>query len=413
MGTTFRLRAIACAFAILAPGVVAGVARAQVSGSGVEVGAALPAGFEPSGIDHHAGRDEFVVVSDDGRVALLAPDGALRASFALAGDLEGVCVADPNLDRAYLLREKPEALLEVDLVTGFVLRTFDLVPTLGSPNQRGVEGVEFLADPLHPEGGTFLVASTYDGRVYELELPIASSAVSNQVVLLHSFQPTASNDLRGLDADTDAGVLYLAYSDPFPQVRVTQLDGTPLASFGLPQPQVPDGAAEGLARRGCDLVVALDRGGAAAASVLRFDGAAGHSACRTFEGDSAGLSALFGGTQNLTLDLGPASAGFAYAVLGSGSLGRLGPTPDGLVLPLSIDAYFLQTLGGVGAPFYAGFVGVLDAQGRATATVSAPPFTPQLSGLVGVRLVHAAVVVDPGSGWFVHASNAVPLTISF
>lgn len=414
VGKIFRLLALrVLAGAVLAAAACDRTALAQVSGSGLEIGAALPLGFEASGADHHAGRDQYVVVSDEGGVALLAPDGSLAANFALAGDLEGVCVADPNTDRAYVLREKPEALFEVDLGTGLVLRTFDLVGALGSPDHRGAEAVGFVPDPLHPEGGTFLVASTFDGRVHRLELPIASSSIANQVTSLGSFQPSGSNDLRGIDVDVDASRLYLLYSDPFPQVRVTTLLGAPIASFGLPQPQVPGGAAEGLARRGCDLVATLDQGGSVAPSVLAFEGAAGPSACRSLEGDAAGISAFFGGAQNLTLDLGPSSAGFAYLLLGSGSLGRLGPTPDGLVLPLAVDGYFLQSLGVFGAPFYSGFAGVLDAQGRATAKIAAPPFTPQLGALVGVRVFHAAVVVDPNLGWFVHASNAVPLTIAF
>lgn len=388
-------------------------ARAQFVASGIELGAALPAGFEASGADWHAGRDEIVVVSDDGRIARLSPDGALRGVLTLAGDFEGVCVADPNLDRVYVAREKPEALLEVDLSSGFVLRTFDLTGVLSAPDQRSIEAVDFLPDATHPEGGTFFVGSTFDGRVHELSLPVATSASSDQVTWLGAFTPANSNDLRGIDADADAGVLHLLYSGSSAHVRVVQLDGTLLATWPLPSPQVTGSDAEGLARRGCDVFVVEDHGSGNDGDVARFDGAAGASACRSFEADVATLSAFFGGAQHLTLDLGPGAAGWAYAVLGSGSLGRLGPTPDGLVLPLSIDTYFLQTLGGVGAPFYSGFTGVLDGSGTAVATIQSPPFSPVLASLVGTRLFHAAVAIDPSLGWFAHASNAVSLTIAF
>jgi hypothetical protein len=58
-------------------------------------------------------------------------------------------------------------------------------------------------------------------------------------------------------------------------------------------------------------------------------------------------------------------------------------------------------------------VGVLDANGRATAAIVLPPGSPVAASLVGTRLFHAAAVVDPNLGAFVHASNAAPLLFAF
>jgi hypothetical protein len=394
---------------------IASGAQAQFAGNGADLSSVLPVGFEASGVDHHAGRDELIVVGDGGDVLVLAPDGGLRASYALAGDLEGVCVAGPNSDFVYLLREKPEAILEFDLLTGLVGRVFDLGPALGTPSSRGPEGIEFVPDDAHPEGGTFLVASTFDGRIHRLALSIASSTTANQVVALGSFQPTASNDLRGLDYDAAAGVLYSLYSEPTPLVRVSTAAGALIANWPLPQPQIAVGAAEGLCLRGCDVFVCED-GGSGASGLTRFDGIDTYSACRTFAADVAAVSVLFGGTQTLTLDLGPAAAGLPYVVLGSAALGNPGlgtPGIGGLVLPLVVDSYFLTSLGGLGAPYFGGFAGVLDAAGSATAQIVVPPFSPVVSGLVGERLFHAALVIDPTLGWFVHASNATGLRFTF
>lgn len=401
---------MACAVSATAPW-----ATAQFSGSGEDLSLALPLGFEASGADYHAGRDELIVVGDDGDVLILAPDGSLRSSFALAGDLEGVCIADPNRDVIYLLREKPEAVLELDLSTGLVGRVFDLGPVLGTTSSRGPEGIEFVPDGAHPEGGTFLVASTFDGRIHRLELSIASSTTANQVTSLGSFQPTASNDLRALSYDAGAGVLYSLYSEPTPLVRATTVQGALLANWPLPQPQIAVGAAEGLCQRGCDLYVCED-GGSGASNLTRFGGVDTYSACRSFEGDVEALSALFGGTQTLILDLGPSAAGLPYVVLGSASLGNPGlgtPGVGALVLPLVADSYFLTSLGGLGAPFFGGFFGVLDAGGAATAQIVVPPLSPAVAGLVGERLFHAALVIDPALGWFVHTSNAVGLRFTF
>jgi len=387
----------------------AAASSVDVPPTGVDIGGALPAGFEASGAVWHRARWQYLLVSDDGRLVALSPSGVVQGAWTTSGDLEGIALADPNTTLVYLANEDPPAIVEFDLAASAVRRVFDLSPWIATPAGRGLEALAFAPDPADVEGGTFLCGSTGDGRVHRFRLPIASSSGATNVTALGSFDPSAaSTEVRGLCVDPIAGVVYALTSDP-DRIEVLSLAGAPLASHALPA-QVAD-QPEGLALRGCELVVCVD---AAPSRVVRFAGFDDHSACDTFTPSGLALSTTFGGAQNLVLDLGPASAGNGFIVLGSrrhGVPGLVGG-PE-LVLPLQLDDYFLFTLAGGGAPALGGFVGVLDAAGRATATIAVPPGHPIATALVGQRLFHAAVVVDPHLGAVVHASNAVPLLFAF
>jgi hypothetical protein len=377
-------------------------------GSGTELGAALPAGFEASDVVWHRARSQYLVVGDEGRLLALSRTGALQGAWTIAGDLEGVAVADPNSSRVLLAVEAPPAIVEYDLVAGQVQRVFDLAPFVPVPRGRGLEALTFVPDAADPEGGTVLAGSTEDGRVYRFRLPLRTSATATTVTALGSFALGPSDELRGLHYDPVAGRLVALTTSP-DTLTVATPTGAVLATMPLPAglPQQP----EGLALRGCELVLAID---AAPSRLLRYDGCDDLAACDTFDAPTQAVSATFGGAQVLTLDVGPAAAGFAYGVLGSRSLGSPGIAGDpGVLLPLAVDDYFLLTLTSAAPPVLSGFVGLLDAQGRGQAVVAIPPGFPPAVALVGTRLYHAAVVVDPALGRFVHASNAVPLAIAF
>jgi hypothetical protein len=404
-------RSYPSAFALALAGCVGAMSpsHADVPANGVQIGAALPAGFEASGVAWHRARWQYLVVSDDGRLVALSPSGALQGSWTTSGDLEGIAIADPNTSLVYLANEDPPAIVEFDLSASAVRRVFDLSPWIAVPNGRGLEALAFAQDPADAEGGTFLCGSTGDGRVHRFRLPIASSTSVTSVAALGSFDPSAASDeVRGLCVDAVAGVVYALTSDP-DRIEVLSLAGAPLASHALPA-QVAD-QPEGLALFGCELVVCVD---AAPSRVVRFAAFDDHSACDTLAPNGLAVSATFGGTQLLALDLGPASAGHAFVVFGSRRLGRPGLVGGaGLVLPLELDDYFFFTLAGGGANVLTNFVGVLDANGRATAAIVVPPGSPVAASLVGTRLFHAAAVVDPNLGAFVHASNAAPLLFGF
>ncbi|MEM7204002.1 MAG: aryl-sulfate sulfotransferase [Planctomycetota bacterium] len=129
---------------------------------------------------------------------------------------------------------------------------------------------------------------------------------------------------------------------------------------------------------------------------------------RSLWADVAAANASTPVAQGFDLVAGTPHAGSAYVLLGSAS----GTTPvlplgGGATLPLRWDAYTAFTLTNAGGPALPEFVGVLDAQGRATANLRLPP----LPGLEGITFHHAFAVVDSVSLAVTSTSNPVPLTL--
>jgi hypothetical protein len=124
--------------------------------------------------------------------------------------------------------------------------------------------------------------------------------------------------------------------------------------------------------------------------------------------DRSTLSLLRGGTQKLTLEAGSANAGKVYLILGSAS-GTLPGFPLGrLQMLLNPDAYFNLLLVSPNS-LILGSVGLLDANGRGTATFVLPAGAP--AALAGTRLYHAFVAIKPVVTSFDFTSDPVPLTL--
>ena len=134
----------------------------------------------------------------------------------------------------------------------------------------------------------------------------------------------------------------------------------------------------------------------------------GGDAPLTVDGGTLSLSA--GGAQGLRLDAGPALAGATYLVLGSASGTSPGQPVDGVVLPLNADTYTASLFQAAGAPPFAGFLGTLDAAGRATVRIELAPGAVAASGLP--LLLHHAFAAFGGFGQVVFASNPVPLVLT-
>ena len=126
-------------------------------------------------------------------------------------------------------------------------------------------------------------------------------------------------------------------------------------------------------------------------------GSAGEGALRAFSGvglsltaDAHEISVDTGGTVELNLFGGPPAAGLVHLILGSASGTSPGlPTPIG-ILPLNFDSYTSYTISP--KPELQGFVGVFDAAGDSSATLSLP--APLQPGLIGLELHYAWVALD-------------------
>lgn len=107
-----------------------------------------------------------------------------------------------------------------------------------------------------------------------------------------------------------------------------------------------------------------------------------------------------------------ALAGSCWLVLGSLSGTAPGLPIDGQILPLNADAYPVIPLIQPNAPPLAGSLGLLDAQGLASATFTLPLGLP--AGLAGTTLNHAFAVIELTATLLavVFASNAVALSLT-
>ena len=128
-----------------------------------------------------------------------------------------------------------------------------------------------------------------------------------------------------------------------------------------------------------------------AANTGQVDVRAGSSNVFTLLGSST-FSIGSGGVRELQLDAGPEYAGRTYVVLGSMTDGVL-PMPLGpkLALPLIPDAYFVHTLIHPNQKPLSNGVGVLDEQGRASASFQL--LVGQAAGLQGTVVRHAFVLL--------------------
>ncbi len=112
-------------------------------------------------------------------------------------------------------------------------------------------------------------------------------------------------------------------------------------------------------------------------------------------------------TQTLFLDAGPEHAFEKYQLLGCLDGSVPGTVVFDLLLPLNWDHWTDKVLAKPGYKAFSGFKGVLDAQGKATATIEVGPenFAPSL---VGATIYHAYLAGNDYPTW---ASNPVPLMV--
>ncbi len=126
----------------------------------------------------------------------------------------------------------------------------------------------------------------------------------------------------------------------------------------------------------------------------------------------ASISLATGGVQGFCFDAGSAFAGETYLLVGSASGSLPGIRFGGERLPLNADAYLIATLGrDAGSPLF-GALGVLDAQGHATAQLAVPPGSTLFASGTTVRhalLVFHRTTSPAGSG----LAGADPVALSF
>lgn len=363
---------------------------------GTEIGDGLPPGYEPSGAAWHLRLNRLLLVDDEGNLSSLDADGGSLQTWFIGGDLEAVCVADPDTPFVYIGLEHPDSVLEFDLDSGAVTRQFLLDGTLTGPVNLGLEALTFARNPAHPEGGIFYAGLQDDGRVYVFELSVASSATLTTATLLATLAPAPLyNDISGLDWVAATDTLYAVY-DSHNEVIAFDRAGVVSRSWVLPGHD-----QEGIAIRGCRLFVAQDTG-----EVKLYEQFPSAAVCDTASVDVATLSLAAGGVQTIDLEFGPALGGGTYILLGTSTDTLPGFWVDAVNIPLTIDPYFTFLLTNPNTPPLGASLGALNAAGEAAATFTVPAgANPALAGL---KLYHSAVLLGGG---VVTASNPVPLSL--
>ncbi len=222
----------------------------------------LPGLPEPSAVVYHSIRKTLFVVSDEGGIGEVTLDGKVKSSRALGGDLEGITF-DPATGYHYVIREGHEVLFEVDPDRFAIRRRFTIERAFEGDADYlerggdGIEGVTFVPDASHPEGGRFYAVNQYDPpALVELGVPLRTSRERfERARVLRSFR-IASPPLSDVSWH-DGLKVFLIPSALWRSVHIADTTGNRLRTV-----RVPGIMQEGIAALpGGAYVIAQDTGG--------------------------------------------------------------------------------------------------------------------------------------------------------
>jgi hypothetical protein len=222
----------------------------------------LPGLPEPSSVVYHARRNTLFVVSDEGAIGEVTLDGKVLSTRAIGGDLEGI-TTDPGTGYLYIVREGHEIIFELDAATFSIRRRFTIDRTFeGDPDflERGgdgIEGLTFVPDGAHPEGGRFYAVNQFDPPVLvELALPLRTTSERFEKARIVAAYRVGSPPLSDVVWSRDLSV-FLIPSALWRSVHVVDAQGRSLRTV-----RVPGIMQEGLALLpDGGVVIAQDTGG--------------------------------------------------------------------------------------------------------------------------------------------------------
>ena len=235
--------------------------------TGTNIGASLPAYYEPSGLVYHEGRNTLFTVSDEGVVSELKIDGTVVKNWYFSGDFEGITVADINSNYVYIVTEYPFTLSQLDLTTGTITKTWsltNLIPATSVTN-LGLEAVTFVpngldAYPSSTSGGHFYFGVQETGAVYVVDVDLSTA---NKASLVGSFTPVqARTGISDMYYAKETGTIYTLYRSVLTEIKAS--DHSIIAEYS----SVPGINQEGIAvipscpAAKTSIVIGEDRGGA-------------------------------------------------------------------------------------------------------------------------------------------------------
>jgi uncharacterized protein YjiK len=170
---------------------------------------------EPSGIVFHPQRGTLFAVGDGGDVCEIKTDGTLvKQKLICEADFEGIA-CDPSTGLLYIAIEGEERIVEVNPDSFEMLREFDIPRTFQGKTVlkeggQGIEGITFVPEDNHPEGGTFYITNqSFDpedmeelSAVFQIKLPLKSgSGEKLKAEIIRYFSPGVT-DLSGIHYDS-------------------------------------------------------------------------------------------------------------------------------------------------------------------------------------------------------------------
>jgi hypothetical protein len=202
---------------------------------------------EPSGITYHVGRGTLFAVGDQGDVCEISLEGKILQQVHVGGDLEGI-TSDPSTGFVYIVREGHEIIFELgpdklDLRRRFTIdRSFKGDPNFLRRGGDGIEGLAFVPDSDHPEGGRLFAVNQYDPPLLiELGVPLRSSKEKFEKAVILSAVEIDISPLSGLVWHKKTST-FLVVSALSRKARLVRADGSIAGAV-----KVPGFLTEGLA----------------------------------------------------------------------------------------------------------------------------------------------------------------------
>lgn len=200
---------------------------------------------EPSGLVYHPQRATIFAVGDNGDLCEIRSDGTLIKQLHHSdADYEGI-TCDPATGLLYVAVEGEEKIIELDPEDFATRREFFIERTFAGKavlkaGEQGIEGITFVPDSEHPEGGVFYVvnqginlAAAEDlSAVCEVILPLKSSSKGATVSIQRYFEP-GFIDVSGLHYDAEADLLVLI-GDAVNGIFYARRTGELVGGYALP-----------------------------------------------------------------------------------------------------------------------------------------------------------------------------------
>ena len=204
---------------------------------------------EASGITFDQRRGTFFIITDRGEIAEVDRDGKiLRRKNIEDADFEGITI-DPQTELLYAVIEGRDRIVEIDAADFTIQREFATNRKLEGERilkggKEGFEGIAFVPNSAHLEGGTFWVVNQATGNtgkqepsaILELELPLRSEASRKNKTLkgrmIGGYVPGIPG-LSDIHFDQNTGHL-LIISDTDNMFLETTIDGDIVKKKTLP-----------------------------------------------------------------------------------------------------------------------------------------------------------------------------------